>query len=373
MTTSARAARDITRLLEAWFSVALRDLPWRRDRSPYRVWLSEIMLQQTQVSVVVDYFERFVTRFPTVLDLARADADDVLSMWSGLGYYARGRNLHRASQVVAFERDGRFPTTVDDLMTLPGVGPYTAAAIAAFAFDGDSVLVDGNVARVVSRLFDVDTPVDTTGGKTAVRALASLLVDNAARPPIHNEAMMELGALVCTPKSPACTVCPLEKKCRARAQGTVDARPMKSPKRARTAIDLVTVVVTSDDAVLLERRPPTGLFGGTFATPFAERVAKTSEREQVRALVDELGLAPVLALPKGRLRTPAAVERTLTHREVRLSVHRLAHADFTARAPYVVVPFAKLSDVGMSTAARAVLHAVIPGVDRFFGATRRRG
>jgi A/G-specific adenine glycosylase len=373
MTTKARTAREIATALEAWFRIAERALPWRRDRSPYRVWLSEIMLQQTQVSVVVDYFERFVARFPSVHDLARADQDLVLSMWSGLGYYARGRNLHRAARVVALERGGSFPTTVDELMTLPGVGPYTAAAIAAFAFDGESVLVDGNVARVVSRLFDLDLPVDTTAGKGVVRAHASLLVENAAHPPRHNEAMMELGALVCTPRSPACSACPLEKNCRARALGTVDRRPQKSPKRARTAIDLVAAVVTSDDAVLLERRPNAGLFGGTYAPPFEERVASMRERDQLHGLVEALAVTPSLTLPRGRLSPPAVVERTLTHRQVSVRVHRFALQNFAAREPLVVVRFVDLADIGMSTAARAVLHAVIPGIDRFFGATRRRG
>jgi len=371
VTSRPRSLSDSTGALARWFSSNARDLPWRTDRSPYRVWLSEIMLQQTQVSVVVDYFDRFTKRFPTVADLARADVDDVLALWSGLGYYARGRNLHRAARAVVDEHGGAFPETTSGLTSLPGVGPYTAAAVVAFAFGGESVLVDGNVARVVSRLFDVDVPVDGAEGRARVHAHARALVDAAEQKPLHNEAMMELGATVCTPARPACSACPLEKHCRARARGVVDDRPMKKPKRARAAISLLAVVVDDGERIVLERRADRGLFGGTFAPPCVVADDDEGPRAQLTGLLTDMALTPRRAHPR-RLPAPVVVERSLTHRALTFSVHHVTRPLEEARAPFVVVPLTALAELGMSSAARAVLSAAIPDIDRFFGAARRR-
>ncbi|MFD1880261.1 A/G-specific adenine glycosylase [Paracoccus pacificus] len=268
------------RLLE-WYDRHARDLPWRvgpaeraagRIPDPYRVWLSEIMLQQTTVAAVAGYFHRFTARWPTVEALAAARDEDVMAEWAGLGYYARARNLLGCARAVAAR--GGFPTTRETLLTLPGIGPYTAAAISAIAHDSPETVVDGNVERVVARLFAVRTPLPAAKPEL-VRLAASLTPQRRAGD--HAQAMMDLGATICTPRSPACGICPVVDLCRARALGIaaeLPARAAKTPKPRREGI--VWVGTTPDAAlpaailpaaVLLERRPARGLLGGTLAFP----------------------------------------------------------------------------------------------------------
>ncbi len=257
-----------------WYDVQARVMPWRvgpADRragvlpDPYHIWLSEVMLQQTTVAAVGAYFRRFVARWPGVADLAAAEDADVMGEWAGLGYYARARNLLACARAVVRDFGGRFPDTVTGLLALPGVGPYTAAAVAAIAFDRAAVVVDGNVERVVSRLFAVEAALP--GVKPELVRLAGILTPQL-RPGDHAQAMMDLGATVCVPRNPACAVCPLMEMCRARALGIAGELPRKAAKQAKPVRQgVVWVLRRPDGAVLVERRAEKGLLGGMLGFP----------------------------------------------------------------------------------------------------------
>ena len=263
--------------LLAWYDRHARDLPWRvspGDRAtgvvpdPYRVWLSEVMLQQTTVTAVKSYFERFTTLWPTVGDLAAAPDAQVMGEWAGLGYYARARNLLKCARVVAEEHNGTFPTTREGLLALPGIGPYTAAAISAIAYDASEVVVDGNVERVMARLHDIRTPLPAAKPKLT-QAAATLTPE--ARAGDYAQAVMDLGATVCTPKNPACGICPWMGACAARAAGVQAELPYKTPKKPKpTRLGIAYVAQRADGAFLLETRPDKGLLGGMLGWPGSE-------------------------------------------------------------------------------------------------------
>lgn len=260
-------------LLE-WYDRHARVLPWRvppADRKagvqpdPYRVWLSEIMLQQTTVAAVRDYFHRFTALWPTVEALANADDARVMGEWAGLGYYARARNLLKCARTVQKELGGAFPDTVEALRKLPGIGPYTAGAIAAIAFDRPAVVVDGNVERVVARLFDIHTPLPAAKPELTEKAEA---LTPAKRPGDYAQAVMDLGATICTPRNPACGICPWRTPCVARQNGTTADLPKKTPKKPKpTRHGVVYIARRVDGAILLERRPDKGLLGGMLGWP----------------------------------------------------------------------------------------------------------
>ena len=255
--------------LLAWYDEHRRELPWRAPpgerAEPYRVWLSEIMLQQTVAAAVGPYFRRFVERWPDVEALAAASLDEVLQAWQGLGYYARARNLHAAARIVAAQHAGRFPDSEERLRTLPGVGAYTAAAIAAIAFDRKATVVDGNVERVMARLFRIETPMPAA--KTAIRNAAARLTPEA-RSGDYAQAVMDLGATLCLPRRPRCGACPWSQACQGRAAGIAESLPVKAPKKQR-AVRRGIAYWTEDGAgrVLLRRRPETGLLGGMMEVP----------------------------------------------------------------------------------------------------------
>lgn len=255
-----------------WYDRNRRDLPWRvppgAAPDPYRVWLSEVMLQQTTAAVVRGYYARFLARWPTVRALAAAGIDDVLHAWQGLGYYARARNLHRCARVVVAEHGGRFPEDEAALRRLPGIGPYTAAAVAAIAFDRPAAVVDGNVERVVSRLFAVEEPLP--GARAELRRLAARLTP-ARRPGDHAQAMMELGATLCAPRAPSCAGCPWNPVCRGRLAGLARGLPRRAPRPPRpTRYGIVFWTLRGDGAVLLRRRPAEGLLGGMMELPSSQ-------------------------------------------------------------------------------------------------------
>lgn len=256
----------------AWFETVRRDLPWRRDRDPYRVWISESMLQQTRVEAVIPYFERFLSRFPTVVDLAVAPVEDVLAAWSGLGYYRRARSLHAAARVVVERHAGRFPDSRAELLELPGVGPYTAGAVASIAFDRPEPLVDGNVARVLARLFALDMPQESAAFRAATWTIAGELIDalDGRSPGIWNQALMELGALVCVPREPRCGECPLRAHCRAFSGSRTHELPLPKVRPTPIDVELHIALVRVDARVLVTQRPPQGRMAGLWELPTIE-------------------------------------------------------------------------------------------------------
>ena len=263
-------------VLLAWYDRHARKLPWRvgpKERArgvqpdPYRVWLSEIMLQQTTVAAVKPYFDAFIARWPDVAALATAPREEVMKTWAGLGYYARARNLHACAEAVMRDHGGRFPETAAGLKALPGIGEYTAAAVAAIAFDEPVAVVDGNIERVIARLFAIDTPLPAA--KKEIRARQQEMTPQA-RAGDYAQAMMDLGAAICTPKRPACALCPLVEACVAHARGEEETYPVKAEKAVRpTRHGLAFVAIRADGAVLLRRRPDKGLLGGMAEVPEA--------------------------------------------------------------------------------------------------------
>ena len=282
---------DLHDALITWFERNKADLPWRRTRDPYAIWLSEIMLQQTQVATVIAYYERFLARFPTVGALAAAPLDDVLKLWEGLGYYSRARNLHRAAQVIVEQHGGDFPASVDGLRALPGIGDYTAGAVASLAFGIDAPVLDGNVIRILARLFDIADDVTQTGTKQALWDLARQLVP-ARRAGPWNEGLMELGRVICTPRSPSCAACPIATFCRAREHNTQEQRPVKK-RRARTPhYDVAAGVIRRDGGrFLIAQRRPDSMLGGLWEFPGGKREPGESLRECLqREIREELGI-----------------------------------------------------------------------------------
>jgi A/G-specific adenine glycosylase len=349
---SARLARTAAL---AWFDRHKRDLPWRRTEDPYAIWVSEVMLQQTQVERVRDYYPRFLERFPTVKALAEASLSDVLAVWRGLGYYGRARNLHRAAREIVERFGGSLPPNLDALRTLPGFGRYTAGAVASIAFGIEAPVVDGNVARVLSRVLLIEgQPGDKAREVALWRAAADLVI--GPRPGDLNQALMELGATVCTPSAPLCLLCPLQSGCGALATGRVAELPPPKKSAPKKALDLAVAVAHRDGRVLLARRPEGGLFGGLWEMPCAP-----IETRGTTVLRKMLGKRPVIGPEM------LVLQRTLSHRRLRLHLHPV---DMTPRlgappAPYLEwrwVPFAETGAVGMSAAMDSAMREAIPGL-----------
>ncbi len=293
--------------LSAWFAAHKRDLPWRADRDPYRVWISEAMLQQTRVDAVRPYFARFLERFPTLRSLAEAPEADVLAAWSGLGYYRRARTLRQAARAIVADHDGVFPRERESLLALPGIGPYTAGAIASIAFDAREPLVDGNVARVLSRLFALDG--DPRSSDAQLWSLARELLPTESSCGDWNQALMELGALVCTPREPRCGTCPLRAECRALEEDRVDELPRPKPRPSAIAVDLVVIAVVADGRWLLERRPSSGRMADMWQLPTIEIASGVGERAGGREMQAD-GERTASELSLERSNAPGARERS---------------------------------------------------------------
>jgi A/G-specific adenine glycosylase len=306
---ASAVARFKSRLL-AWYAEARRDLPWRRTRDPYRVWISETMLQQTRVETVVPYYERFLREFPTVGALAEAPEEKVLSLWSGLGYYRRARMLHAAAKQVAALPGAAVPSDDEGLRALPGVGAYTAGAIASIAFGRPAPLVDGNVARVLARLFAIEE--DVTGearARARLWSLAEALVTHpSGEPGDFNQALMELGATTCVPRNPRCDACPVRAQCGGLAAGIARDLPRKKPKRAPVPVRWTALVLASEGHLLLARRRPDALFGGLWEPP------GTAATEGTDSLAARLGCSRTDLEPAGR------VVHVLSHRLMEVEV-----------------------------------------------------
>ena len=344
-TAAARPA-----LLLAWYDRHRRVLPWRPPAGhrpdPYAVWLSEIMLQQTGVKTVGPYFQKFLARWPDVAALGRASLDDVLRMWAGLGYYSRARNLHACAVAVSRDHGGGFPDSEEGLRSLPGIGPYTAAAIAAIAFNRRTMPVDGNIERVVSRLYAVEDPLPQA--KPVIQKLATTLLGEA-RAGDSAQALMDLGASICTPKKPACSLCPLNEGCAARQRGDQETFPRKAPKKAGDLRRGAAFVVTRGGELLVRRRPEKGLLGGMTEVPGSDwRAAQADEAA--------LEQAPKLAGVTRWRRRLGVVTHVFTHFPLELVVYTAEVAART-RAPKDMrwVPIATLDGEALPNVMRKVI------------------
>ena len=331
---------SVADILLDWYAREGRDLPWRRTRDPYRIWLSEVILQQTRVAQGTEYYLRFTERFPDVASLAAAPEDEVLKLWQGLGYYSRARNLHAAARQVVERFGGRFPVALEEVRSLCGVGDYTAAAICSAAYDAPCAVVDGNVYRVLARLFDLDAPIDSTAGKRAFAELAQLQLDTA-HPGRYNQAIMDFGALRCIPSSPRCEACPLAGQCLALAAGTVAARPVKQGKTRVRDRWFNYLHVSSGDRTLLRRRERRDIWQGLYEFPLIETEGPAELPELVRLpqFRELLGDAPwhlvrSIPLPKHQL----------SHQTLHAVVHRIETLSLTPAAAAMAVPTVALGD-----------------------------
>jgi A/G-specific adenine glycosylase len=356
-------------LLLAWYDRYRRRLPWRppagETADPYRVWLSEIMLQQTGVKTVGPYFEKFVARWPDVGALGRASLDDVLRMWAGLGYYSRARNLHACAVAVLRDHGGAFPDTEQGLRALPGIGPYTAAAIAAIAFGRRTMPVDGNIERVVSRLFAVEEPLPQA--KPLIQELAATLLGSSHTGDVDSragdvdsragdsaQALMDLGASICTPKKPACALCPLNEDCLARARGDQEIFPRKTPKKSGTLRLGAAFVVTRGEELLVRTRPEKGLLGGMTEVPGSDWLAGQDDKSALKQ-------APVVKGIARWHRKAGVVTHVFTHFPLELAVYT---ARVAARTPAPAgmrwVPIATLRDEALPNVMRKVIAHGLP-------------
>jgi A/G-specific adenine glycosylase len=346
------ALTDFSSRLIAWQRIHGRhDLPWQNTRDAYRIWLSEIMLQQTQVSTVIPYYARFLDRFPTVTALADAPIDDVMALWAGLGYYSRARNLHRCAQVVAYEHGGAFPQTVDALAELPGIGRSTAAAIASFAFAARATILDGNVKRVLARVFGVAGFPGEKKVESAMWKLAeSLLPDEANKEEVtaYTQGLMDLGATLCVRGKPDCARCPFSADCVANVEGRQRELPAARPKKAVPTRKTWMLVLRAGDTILLEKRPPTGIWGGLWSLPEA---------------ADDIALAQVARKLGGddRLQRLAPFSHTFTHFkldiEPRLGEVHAAPPELS-NAETVWAPLARIDSYGVPAPVRKLLDAL---------------
>jgi A/G-specific adenine glycosylase len=342
--------RSLQRVLLRWFALEKRDLPWRRTRDPYSIWISEAMLQQTRVETVIPYYRRFLARFPTVEALASASHAEVLGAWSGLGYYRRARSLQNAARAVVDRHTGRFPSTRDGLLELPGIGPYTAGAIASIAFDRPEALVDGNVVRVLSRLFALDLDPSTSKGREEFWSRARALV-----PPKGagdwNQALMELGALVCTPREPRCPACPLASVCEARLRGRVEELPRKKRRPSTLHVELVVLAVTDGERWLLEKRARAGRMAGMWQMPTVEVPSKGSSE----GLLFPTRKPPSLGVGK----TLCEVRHTITRHRIRAIVKSATLKSARPEPTFAWVSRDRLEEMALTGMTRKCLSAIL--------------
>lgn len=311
---------DFSRIITDWYSQNKRNLPWRDIKDPYRIWISEIILQQTQVAQGYEYYLRFVERFPDVKELASADETEVLRLWQGLGYYSRARNLHAAARQI-MAAGGEFPRTYSEVRALKGVGDYTAAAICAFAYGLPCAAVDGNVYRVLSRYLGIETPVDTTAGKRLFAEVALEMMGSVS-PADYNQALMDFGALQCTPQAPQCASCPLSSSCQAYAEGAPSAYPVKSKKVAVTDRYFTYFILRYEDCIYLRRRQPGDIWAGLYEPYLIEHEAPADGPAAFEELLQHI------AGPRPVFRTIAlGMRHILTHRRLNVDCYevRLAH------------------------------------------------
>ncbi len=352
--------RSLRTKLLRWYDANRRDLPWRRTNDPYAKWVAEIMLQQTQVKTVIPYYQRFLDRFPDVGALARARHDVVLKHWEGLGYYRRALHLHRAAAIVC-ENGGTIPTTIDGLRELPGVGGYVASAIASMVFGRRAAAVDGNVSRVIARLFALPLDVRTAEGKRQVDAHARELL-SVRRPGDFNEAWMDLGSLICTPKKPACDACPLRRLCAAADSGSPENWPVRTrQRRSVPMVSTVVSVITHRGRLLVRRRPRGGLWSGLWEFPNESAADSRVDARAARRIARNEGI-DLTGVPT----KVDVIAHQLTHRSLRLHVYVCVAKSTSGTDGSSSRRWAgsrSLRRLSMSTAHRRVLKASQSAID----------
>ncbi|WP_417195093.1 A/G-specific adenine glycosylase [Bizionia sp.] len=323
-----------TKTLTNWYSINKRDLPWRNTKNPYYIWLSEIILQQTQIKQGLPYYEAFVSQYPTVFNLANAHEEAVLKLWQGLGYYSRARNLHATAKSVAYELHGNFPNTYKDLLKLKGVGDYTASAIASFCFNEVAAVVDGNVYRVLARFYGIHTPINSTQGNKVFKALAMDLID-AKNPANFNQAIMEFGAIQCKPSSPDCSVCPLRESCVAFRENEVNVLPVKiKNNKPKNKFFNFLVYVTDGGYTILEKRKGKGIWQNLYQFPLLESKHSLDEADFLQQL------NPDDSVVKVTLYNPVDIIHKLSHQHL--------HTKFwiiqTTNLPKIGIPISEIEN-----------------------------
>jgi A/G-specific adenine glycosylase len=343
---------DVARLralVLAWYRAHRRDLPWRRTRDPYAVWISEVMLQQTRVETVIPYYERFLSRWPTVDSLAAADPEEVRACWSGLGYYRRAKLMLDAAHAIVTGHGGRFPEEVEEIAALPGLGRYTSGAVASIAYDAPVPAVDGNVLRVLARLGAIEGDVTRGEPNRAIWSLAAELAAGESAGDL-NQGLIEIGALVCAPRNPACDRCPIAEACRARSDGSIDRIPAPKKRPARTTIEVTALLRLDERGVLLEQQPEEGLFANLWCLPMLEG------RLEMDAIGDEARRKYRWELDA--IEALAEVKHVLTHRDLLMRVVRVE----SRAAPRMMrsVRIDRLRELGIPAVTMRALRAALP-------------
>ncbi len=296
-----------------WYASSHRPLPWKGEKDPYVIWLSEIILQQTRVEQGLPYFQRFVSKYPTVKELADAPQDEILKLWEGLGYYSRARNMHEAAKYIADELNGRFPRSFEEILKLKGVGPYTAAAIASFAYDLPHAVLDGNVFRVLARFLGIDLPIDSTGGKKHFKIIADQLLDKQQAGK-YNQAIMDFGATQCTPQKPACDRCPLQTQCQAFSLNKVDQLPVKAKKIRRRTRFFHYFVINQENKVWIRKREQKDIWRNLYDFPLVELEALSRDPKQILGKLDTPFLPPPTTQQVTKISQP--YQQLLTHQKI---------------------------------------------------------
>src|SRR5690348_978744 len=357
-----RQIAAIRRRLLSWYRANRRALPWRKSRDPYRIWLAEIMLQQTRIAAVIPYYERFLRRFPTVESLARARASEVLKHWAGLGYYSRARNLHRAAREIVRNHDGKFPKSLDAALALPGIGRYTAAAILSIAYDAPLAALDGNVARVLARLFAIRGDLSGVAQKHKLAVTSQQLLPSSS-PGDWNQAMMELGETVCTPRAPHCEACPLANLCRAKALSLTQKIPSPRRKPATVPMSIAAAILLDPHGQTLLTKSPgrhdAVLFSHMWQFPAAE---VADDLDPARTLA--LHLRASIGVTSNHFAALSAASHAVTFHKLTL----LPYLVRVERIPHLpgcrTLPLSKLSDLAVSSATRKIAHGALKFVPR---------
>jgi A/G-specific adenine glycosylase len=339
-----------------WFKKNARDLPWRKTRDPYAIWVSEVMLQQTQVPTVIPYYRRFLKSFPTIRHLARANLSGVLKIWEGLGYYSRARNLHRASKIILGKFRGKIPDTLDDLLTLPGLGRYTVGAILSIAYNKEAPVLDGNVKRVLSRLYAISGDPKKTEG-LLWQISESLIPQGRAN--AFNQALMDLGSMICTPKEPQCPRCPLMDECKGKALGNPESYPSKVVKKRIPHRVALSAVIQRNGKILLRQRPPKGLLGGLWEFPNwkIEEKGRSSLRLRLRNYIKkEMGMNVNVKESIGTFK------QTFSH--FKLTLHAFNCEVIGGKAKGKWVPIKSLQQLAMSRIHRRIAEVIDEGMRR---------